>query len=1641
MASRVNTKFVVGLVAGLLAILVVVVFVGYNAVKKSGASLMAEGDKFMAEKDYDKAIRAYGRAVNKDQRNIPWIHKWMDAIEISIPPTQQAYQDRYFKEYRAGLRALADADRNNLAPFRRLLDEQMLLTKLSGSSAPAWKQLSDTTEDMLKIWRGDEKGKNILRRYRGLAALGAAIRNPELRDDQIQSGCDDLSAALEADPADQEVIIGLTTYDDLFNRAAVRRSAEEEGKARVKAGRDRLAQFIEKNPGANYAAFRLLFLDLNANKQQFDADMKGKTITKEIAERFEASQRKQLEEGMTRIIQALRESKDAAVDPFSTADIAAMAVGVFPKGMGNQTSGMALGLDILDRVREARPKDTGMILMLEARIARSQATEANGFADLDTAEQFYKKVIALPPMPLSLQGLWLRQYRAEAISSLCSISYQRWEQAKTSADKDAATARVQELRKQLVDMVGENADSVLAVDAMSQMMKGDFMGARSLATRYNDHTNRSDEQMLQIEADILTRTQSTGAAKEIYAGILQRNPGDLKTIIRLGAIEAGAGNFCEAARLYAKAIESNRDNPQLNEMYRTAAEACKGQSSDPVTRTLQEANGLATGIARDLPGAIQKLRDGLQQNDHDPRLTLALAQALFQNKDPAGARQEVQNLQKYLEDYKPTSEYLDTVKKVRKALDNPDRTAASLQAIDESPTPDWQKNLARFEAYMQAAVAAGSRQQAAATRNDQPEADKAAAEVAALQVKARDELKKAMAVRPDDPTVAEVAFTDAVNRFTVAKTAQNNAKYRADKAAAAQADAAAKGDTAAAAKFADQARDAKAESEKPAPAIKEASDEMERLALLAESKNLDQVGGLLFRARVQLMNGSYEDAKRSLREVTSKDKFSTVGWRLLGMVLLQAGEGQAAADALAKAVEITPSDIVSSKAYIRALVASKRYTDALTFARRVEPNFGGDAEFAEMLLQLESSNIANADPVRAIAIRNRLMASDPDNQSNQFQLCLLLIGQKRYPEAQKLISEIRQKDPMNAYGVALDAKLRGDQGDQKGALQVYFDYIKAIPEDKRTQMPYIEAARTVADLGMIDAAVNLLETGRKYQDGKYQPIDRELGDLLFKVRQYDKSIQAYRRLVEAGNTDQKVRNRIIESLINSGQFVEADKEIASLGDAGKTDATVQLLAAESAVQQANAATDRTVVQQQRDRARRIYDQLIALDSKNWLGFLKRGDFNRNDLAMYREVEQDYLQVLQIDSSINMARARLAGLYQELGRPDQAIDQFRAAIQTDPSDDQLRDAYIDLLYQRKRVIEAANAIEEIVKLRPTDPQWLYKGGKLALRAERFDRAAEYFGVLWKQNPAPEIAQLYVSALLSKNPPDLNTATQVLATPALKTDQSIQLCLVRSRLYRTRKQFKEANDQVITALGLVDQSKRDQAGAFVSGLGGPEGVYPIEAEMVNALARLEEKAPFKEWLAYFAARVRMKDPAKIPDVRAVVKAVAGTTQDNQLKASACGLLGNLEYGDQQWDAAADYYKQGMDADPKNPELLNNWAYLAATKLKKPKDALEAAEKAVKLSPETPNYLDTLASAYILTQNYDKAAAYLGQAISLARTDDERGPILLHMAQARLGQGNRPEAKRLLDLCEQVFQNTDARPNYDADLKALQKAIDAR
>ncbi|MBY0313096.1 MAG: tetratricopeptide repeat protein [Phycisphaerales bacterium] len=1506
MASKVNMKFVLGLGAGLLVLLAVVVYVGAKAISADGAQQITKGDEAMAANDIPKAIMYYGRAVNKDKGNGPWIRKWLGALEKSVPDTQSRYEEAYRASYLVALNALCDAERTNVETYQRFLEERYQLTRQTFPSLAGWESFVKEYEERIKFFQGDEKGKNALRRFRGLGVYGQLIANSQIGIEALDSGLDDLKAALAVNPNDEDAVVAASGIELAKASRARGLDRATEAETLEKSAETRLAEMVKAVPTAQRARMELAQFELAKiaktmpqGATRLDLLKAAKPVLKEIVDSMLANP----------------PEKTSIESAMSLAPLWAIANGDM-KAMDPLLEHVAKGYS-----------DNGLFLLAWAKLERQRG-------DATKAIEIAQRVVELKDRPLSMQGLMINGLRSEAIKTQVDAAWDAWSSERDPAKREQWVQVMKDKRKDLAARLGEGSAPLLSIDGRMELIKDNIPGARTLITAYNAQTGENDESMVAIEADLLARQGQKGIAKDKFKRVLQLNRQNIRALAGLGQIEMEDSNYREAYEHLSLLALMQPENAALQTMAKTVQEMATGNTKDPVAGTLIEVQKAMSGLTGDTTKAIGILREGLKKSPGEARLTVMMANLLFQTGDVAGARTALDaGLAK-----NPENQLL---KQMRSRVDQ-DPIVAALESIDKSNQTDVVKNLSRYDVLMRA---------------NRPE-------------EARKYLEEAVKIAPEDPRVFELAFTDAMIR-------------------------------------------------KDLPRI-------ERLAKDAERLNIDRAGGLVFKARASIAAGRIEEAIGILTDLVGRDKLNLPGWRLLGMSLLDQGKTPEAVNALRTAVGIKPDDSISVVAYLKALIRQGQLVEALDVARKSESRLAGDPDFAEIALALEQQ-APGGDPNKAVQARKVIAQRKPADRSNRSQLASALVNANRLDEAEAEIKTLRSEDPSDPIAVQIEASWKAKKGDTAAAVALLKQFIESQQKEKRSESLYINTGRLILQLGNPDEAMKVLDEGRQYQDAKLAMVDREIGDMNFQIQRYDKAAEAYVRVLGTGGEDtgNAVRKRIVECYLANKNYAGMEKVIDEMGPSGKTDPTVILLQAEAASGQND-----------RQRAISLYNAAVAADPKNPVVYLKRGDFRAADESGWKDAEADYEQMVRVAPQNVVGRVRLVRMARMRGDDARAVSLLRETVDIEPENETLRLALPRLFEEIGRLNDAAEAYEAGAQRFPGNTAWNGRAAQAWARVNRWDKAREHLLKIWAVRKAPDIGLTLVEATLRAG--DATGAENILnSTDVQGMSTSLPGRLLRAQIQSAQGRTADAARTLGDALGMVDPNNRESCTVFMNCV---SQLYPKVPDQLAALTRLETRTKFTGFLALRAAELRARQPelkdAAIKSLEELAESAA-----TPVRAAVWTLLGAMSYQDKKWDEATERFRKGLQYDPESPELNNNLSFLLSVKLNKCDEALPFAEKALKANPMNSGFWDTLGAVYLCKKDYDKALQVLLEGMNKALNDAERVPLQIHLARARLGKGDKVEARRLSVVVKDLLlKQTALAELYQTDVQELDRAIDA-
>ncbi len=345
------------------------------------------------------------------------------------------------------------------------------------------------------------------------------------------------------------------------------------------------------------------------------------------------------------------------------------------------------------------------------------------------------------------------------------------------------------------------------------------------------------------------------------------------------------------------------------------------------------------------------------------------------------------------------------------------------------------------------------------------------------------------------------------------------------------------------------------------------------------------------------------------------------------------------------------------------------------------------------------------------------------------------------------------------------------------------------------------------------------------------------------------------------------------------------------------------------------------------------------------------------------------RAVEIDPELLEARRLLARLHTTLGEHEYAIEQARAYLSHDPADPGVRVHLAQSLVALGRVDEAIVELESASgEARNVDV--LFALGRLYLSKQNVEKARELLVAAQQLEPyQPEILEslMRIDYTLGKIE---ESQARIAAAVAAEPDNA-RLVLVQGRTALRARDPKAAEESFKRAIEL-DASLLP--------------AYEQLAALYQVLGRLDET---------------------IETYKAALETSPNSPKLNQFVAVLYERSGNI-------DLAIQYYETAINLDPGLGQAKNNLAYLLAEQERDLDRALDLAQSAKALMPESPNAADTLGWVLYKRGMASAAIGYLKEAVANSPADSENiGVIRFHLAQAYAADDQKAKAIEELEL----------------------------
>ena len=672
MASRVNTRFVILLVVGIVGLLGMML-VAYSVAFKSAADNMREGDRLLAEGNIKQAERAYSKGVNKDTTNVEYLNKWIQSLEMLVPETETEYRDRFYTDYSGAISKAATVLRNDVDAHERQLELMYKQLRSEYSRGLADRMIEQTTSSLGFYSSGDGSVQpwERLRRYRGIAITQISMRGGVLEDNSVELAKEDLQRALEVDPTDSDSRIALMTLD----LTEVDRNAPRDDRAaRINALRENLAEadsYLASYPEDQRMRLQRLFLLIELDRRSLDQSQPPEQQVEQLKELY-----------VPRIVTLNDIAESLQSGSSDQLNIQTLTLFAGIENTIDPPAQYVRSRELLNKMVSDNPESAEYLYY-----AGQLAKDANA---TDDANKWFEQIQTLQVKPLSYEGL--RQFSIQRLALLrrAEIAVEQAEVAVDETARAAAVAKAIQLRDQFSGMVSEDNLAQVLLDGRIALAQDKTDESLRLFKKYNDQTQRSSPAGLWYEGQVAKQLGQFGVARDALMQLIAIDNSNRKiaAMISLAQIEEQLQNLETAASYYRDVLEVRPTMQEVQgELDRVNMLLNPELNDDPALAAIYTSRRLRLGdndTTSDYAGAVEYLREAVERLEYEPRVARELASLMLDSGDIDGARVLIQESARRYPDDEALSGML-------RAMESGNTDEILVSLIRESDRPELEK--------------------------------------------------------------------------------------------------------------------------------------------------------------------------------------------------------------------------------------------------------------------------------------------------------------------------------------------------------------------------------------------------------------------------------------------------------------------------------------------------------------------------------------------------------------------------------------------------------------------------------------------------------------------------------------------------------------------------------------------------------------------------------------------------------------------------------------------------------------------------------------------------------------------------------------------------------------------------------------
>ena len=428
----------------------------------------------------------------------------------------------------------------------------------------------------------------------------------------------------------------------------------------------------------------------------------------------------------------------------------------------------------------------------------------------------------------------------------------------------------------------------------------------------------------------------------------------------------------------------------------------------------------------------------------------------------------------------------------------------------------------------------------------------------------------------------------------------------------------------------------------------------------------------------------YDEANIHLKAAAELDPTWPEPWLFLGLNAFAQGDLVRAEAYLKKCIEVTGKNESRAnyqvrRAYVtlgRILTTSGRPGEAAPYLEKAREFQKQSLAEAQQVVAGKASEEGSVSPAAVVALLNR-EEDEPEAVSTGSADAALPLDPAVL--ARSGFSEDKKK-----AAVAEESRLRSILGTSYSDL--------ATSEAIRKEYP---------------AALGYYQEAERW-DPATTGLQRNLGVAAFRSQDYQESIRALSQVVTDTSSDAAARAMLGSAYFALDNYREAAKAIAPLGDRAVRDSTLGYAWAAS-LSRLGELTQATQILQEYEKTD-LSPDAILLVGQLW-----------SDMADYSRAVQAYHRALERDPSLAKAHY-FAGLAQlRWQHPNEALEEFNAALQLSPDDPDTKVALGYVYEQQGKKAEAIELFRSVIETHPENGNAHYQLGKLLLDGGKVQEA--------------------------------------------------------------------------------------------------------------------------------------------------------------------------------------------------------------------------------------------------------------------------------------------------------------------------------